>query len=45
VAFGAGGEGSVRICYAAEHGILEQAMERLARFLSRHQKDHGFTRG
>jgi aspartate/methionine/tyrosine aminotransferase len=34
VAFGAGGEGSVRICYAAERGILEQAMERLARFLS-----------
>ncbi len=35
VAFGAGGEGSVRICYAAEQGILEQAMERLAGFLSR----------
>jgi aspartate/methionine/tyrosine aminotransferase len=36
VAFGAGGEGSVRICYAAERGILEQAMERLACFLSQH---------
>jgi len=35
VAFGAGGEGSIRICYAAEQGILAQAMERLARFLSR----------
>ncbi len=35
VAFGTGGEGSVRICYAAERRILEQAMERLARFLSR----------
>ena len=34
VAFGAGGEGSVRICYAAEQGILEQAMERLDGFLS-----------
>ncbi|OGB96556.1 MAG: hypothetical protein A2Z31_09740 [candidate division NC10 bacterium RBG_16_65_8] len=34
VAFGAGGEGSVRICYAAERAILEGAMERLARFLS-----------
>lgn len=33
VAFGAGGEGSVRICYAAERTILEPAMERLARFL------------
>ena len=34
VAFGTGGEGSVRICYAADRKILEQAMERLARFLS-----------
>jgi aspartate/methionine/tyrosine aminotransferase len=33
VAFGAGGEGSVRICYAAERAILEPAMERLAGFL------------
>ena len=35
VAFGAGGEGSVRICYAAERAILEPAMERLSRFLRR----------
>lgn len=34
VAFGAGGEGSVRICYAAERHILEEAMERLAAFLA-----------
>jgi len=33
VAFGAGGEGSVRICYAAERDILEPAIERLAKFL------------
>jgi hypothetical protein len=33
VAFGAGGEGSVRLCYAAERPILEQAMERLGQFL------------
>ncbi len=33
VAFGAGGEGSVRICYAADRTILEPAMERLAAFL------------
>jgi len=33
VAFGAGGEGSVRICYAAEPRILQPAMERLDRFL------------
>ncbi|HTT61761.1 MAG TPA: pyridoxal phosphate-dependent aminotransferase [Bryobacteraceae bacterium] len=35
VAFGAGGEGSVRICYAAERAILEPALERLARFVRR----------
>lgn len=33
VAFGAGGEGSVRICYAADRSILEPALERLGRFL------------
>jgi aspartate/methionine/tyrosine aminotransferase len=33
VAFGAGGEGSIRICYAAERSILEPAMERLTAFL------------
>jgi len=33
VAFGDGGEGSFRICYAAERSILEPAMERLTRFL------------
>jgi len=35
VAFGTGGEGSVRICYAAGREILEPAMERLASFLRR----------
>jgi aspartate/methionine/tyrosine aminotransferase len=34
VAFGAGGEGSIRICYAAERSILEPAMERLTKFLN-----------
>jgi len=33
VAFGAGGEGSVRICYAAERSILEPALARVCRFL------------
>ena len=33
VAFGAGGEGSIRICYAADRSILEPAMERLTAFL------------
>jgi aspartate/methionine/tyrosine aminotransferase len=35
VAFGAGGEGSIRICYAAERSILEPAMERLGQFVER----------
>lgn len=33
VAFGAGGEGSVRICYAAERSVLEPALEHLAVFV------------
>jgi aspartate/methionine/tyrosine aminotransferase len=33
VAFGEGGEGSVRICYASEKSILEEAMARLKLFL------------
>jgi len=33
MAFGVGGEGSVRLCYASDRPLLEEAMERLARFL------------
>jgi aspartate/methionine/tyrosine aminotransferase len=33
-AFGAGGEGSVRICYAAERTVLEPALERFGHFLA-----------
>jgi aspartate/methionine/tyrosine aminotransferase len=36
IAFGAGGEGSVRICYAAERSILEPALERLGAYLQGH---------
>jgi len=32
-AFGVGGEGSVRICYAADRSVLEPAMERLEKYL------------
>jgi aspartate aminotransferase len=32
-AFGTGGEGSVRICYAADRAVLEEALERLGRFV------------
>ena len=38
VAFGAGGEGSVRICYAAERPIVQQAMDRLAGFLAANKR-------
>jgi aspartate aminotransferase len=37
-AFGAGGEGSIRIGYAAERSILEPALERLGNFLSREEQ-------
>jgi aspartate/methionine/tyrosine aminotransferase len=33
VAFGEGGEGSVRICCASDMSVLEPAMERLVRFV------------
>jgi aspartate/methionine/tyrosine aminotransferase len=34
-AFGAGGEGSVRICYASHRDVLEEAMSRLGAFLEK----------
>jgi aspartate/methionine/tyrosine aminotransferase len=40
VAFGAGGEGSVRICYAADRRVLEPAMTRLRHFLEKYCGDH-----
>jgi hypothetical protein len=33
VAFGAGGEGSLRICYAASRSVLAPALERIQKFL------------
>ena len=39
VAFGAGGEGSVRICYASDKPILETAMDRLAGFLAANKRE------
>ncbi len=35
VAFGNGGEGSIRICCAADRSILEPAIDRLDRFLEK----------
>ena len=34
VAFGAGGEGSIRICYAADMSVLEPAMQRLGDYMT-----------
>ncbi len=34
-AFGAGGEGSLRLCFASDMSVLEPAMERLCRFIER----------
>ena len=35
-AFGLGGEGYVRMCYATAYEKLEQALERMERFVRRH---------
>lgn len=35
VAFGEGGEGAIRICYAPEMDVLEPAIERIIRFIER----------
>ncbi len=35
IAFGPEGEGYVRWCFAATHGLIEQGVERLARYLQR----------
>jgi aspartate/methionine/tyrosine aminotransferase len=34
IAFGNGGEGSLRICYGVDRSVLEPALERLVRFLT-----------
>ena len=34
-AFGAGGEGSVRLCYASEQSVLERAFDRMEPFVHR----------
>jgi aspartate/methionine/tyrosine aminotransferase len=37
VAFGQGGEGAIRICYAVERPLLEQAMSKLAAFAAQNR--------
>lgn len=34
VAFGSGGEGSVRLCCASDRGVLEPALDRFCRFVA-----------
>jgi aminotransferase len=36
-AFGEGGRGHVRICYAQTYHLLEEALQRMARFIDRHR--------
>ena len=36
-AFGEGGSGHVRICYAQSYDLLEEAMERMRKFVARHR--------
>jgi aminotransferase len=40
-AFGAGGSGHIRICYAQNYELLAEAMARMARFVDRHRNGHG----
>jgi aminotransferase len=35
-AFGAGGEGYVRACYATEYSQIEEALRRMEKFMARH---------
>jgi aminotransferase len=35
-AFGEGGRGHVRMCYASPYNLLEEALERIGRFVARH---------
>jgi aspartate/methionine/tyrosine aminotransferase len=35
-AFGAGGEGSVRLCFASDMSVLEPALDRFCRFVERY---------
>ncbi|MBM3727842.1 MAG: aminotransferase class I/II-fold pyridoxal phosphate-dependent enzyme [Acidobacteria bacterium] len=41
VAFGEGGEGSIRLCYAADRTVLGPALDRLATFFQSRSTPHG----
>jgi aminotransferase len=36
-AFGSGGRGHIRLCYAQKYELLEEALNRIARFVDRHR--------
>jgi aminotransferase len=36
-AFGEGGRGFIRICYAQKYDLIEEAMQRMSRFVGRHR--------
>jgi aminotransferase len=38
-AFGPGGRGHIRICYAQDYELLEEALQRIARFVALHRAD------
>jgi aminotransferase len=38
-AFGPGGRGHIRICYAQDYHLLEEALQRVARFVALHRAD------
>ncbi|HLF77811.1 MAG TPA: aminotransferase class I/II-fold pyridoxal phosphate-dependent enzyme [Dehalococcoidia bacterium] len=38
-AFGPGGRGHIRICYAQDYNLLEEALQRIARFVALHRAD------
>jgi aminotransferase len=40
-AFGEMGRGHIRICYAQNYDLLEEAMQRMSRFIARHRNGNG----
>ena len=43
-AFGEMGRGHIRICYAQNYDLLEEAMHRMARFIDRHSNGNGVSK-
>jgi aminotransferase len=43
-AFGPSGQGHVRACYATEYAQIEEALERIARFVERCHRGRGERR-